>query len=209
MQEGGPLKTLQVNLYKDTFLIKYIVPFIVFDSPGDVVFCSEHMGFKGDLLTFKQSRSGYNVSSKEGLEQILLQMSEDGQLAYWWPFFKKREYETVGEMFRVFSYYRLVGGFPPDERGEDEFVVDLLLLPRAERIEHAMSKDPARLLNTIVKVMYSFLIPEAYKSYKPKYRDKLRTLSSAFSPYRKEFLKFEIDTENIEDSMFQLLLLFS
>jgi hypothetical protein len=200
--------TIPVNLYSGPLLLRFLVPGLAYDAPGDEVFASEKCQLRGTDLTFRQTPFGYNAESKEGLEQMVKVMRE-GTLPIWWLNFKKKDYSTTEEMYRALSFYKVTRRGPLAPEDDDEFVVDLLMLPVNERLGRASSWDPDRLILRIIKIIRTFVAKEAYVSYKDTYKTKLLTVMAAFQPHRKEFLKFEIDPQAKEDSMYQLLMFFS
>lgn len=198
--------TVPVNAYKDIHLLKFIVPGLVYDRPGLHVFVPEKGSERGKVLTFLQSKSGYNIFSVEGLGQVLSLLDLQGT---WWVKFLKKDYASPEEMLRTFAFYRVLDAAPPTAVEEDEFVADLLLLPPVERVARARLRDPGRLLYSTVKVMHSFLNRASYATYKPRYREKLLTLASRFAPNKKALLQLDLDFEDPETSLYLLLLQFT
>jgi len=199
-------KTIPVNIFKDLFLLRYLFCDISYDAPGEVVFSSEKGSYRGSEVTLLQSRSGYNVLSKDGLAQLIVAL---GPLSHVMVQFIKRDYETPLEMYQALARALASGRLPKRKEDEDMFVVDLLLTPVIERMQSAETWDPEKLVNGILKVIHSFSNQSAFKTYKSMYRDKLLSLSSSFSPYRKDFLQFELNQDDLRGSMFQLLMFFS
>jgi len=201
-------KLLPVNVYKDQHLLRYLVTDLAFDTPGEVVFCSEGRTFRGTVLTFLQSRSGLNLLSKAGFLQYLTDLELNKGLL--WAQLSRREFGTVEELFRAYAIGRVLGYLPKEAEDDDLWAVDLLLQPQVERLATALSWEPSRIINGVLKVIETFSDPAAVASYKSKrYKEKLARLSSAFLPHRATFHRFEIDEDHLEESAYQLLLLFS
>lgn len=207
-RESDGTVVVPVNMYTDVPLMRFLVPDLVIDAPGDRVFATGKSKFRGRQLTFQQSQSGYNMSSVEGVRQVLL-AAYGGELPAWWAKFAGGEYVTQEAMFRQLAIFRVMRRAVKEDTHEDEFFADVLLMPMMDRLQKARTMDPALAVFRTVKIIRSFLTKEAFATYKPRYREKLLALSSKFYPFRKDFMAFEIDTDAIEDSMYLLLYMFS
>jgi hypothetical protein len=197
--------TVQVNLYSDKFLIRFIIPNISFDAPGRAVFASEGCSERGTVLTFRQNRSGYNMESKDGVLQCLSALGISDT--------KYRQIARLGvqdikALYRSIAFLAIMPRVPSTVVNEDLFIADLLLAPVLERLEVARTMDPEYLVYRILKIVHSLLAPSTMVSYKDRYRTKLLELEAKFRSHRGEFRKLEIDGNNQEDLMYQLLMCF-
>lgn len=206
--ESDGSRTVPVNAYSNLYRFRFIAPGIVFDAPGEVVFCSEGLTWRGTQLTFIQSRSGMNLYAKSGLVQLLVELGVGRGV--WFGQLQKREYEDVDKMYKDFAMMRVLGHLPKEEFEEDERTADLLLLPMADRLAAAVDWEPEKIIFGTLKIIRAFTDLSIFGSYKSqRYRDKLLTLKSAFLPAKKDFHLYEIDMENLFDSAMKLVMMFS
>ena len=113
-RESNGSFTYPVNMYKDLYLLRYLFCDLSYDEPGPSVFCSEKGIERGTELTLLQSRSGFNISTVEGLVQLMAEIRaasnrppSAGVLQ-----FQKREYQTPLEMFQTLAVITVMGRLP-------------------------------------------------------------------------------------------------
>jgi len=197
--------TINVNMYSEVHLLRFLVPGLTMDSVGPRSFCSEKGSVRGTVLTLLQSRSGFNMVSKEGVAQFLRAMGVGAPIV---DRVVRCESDDLYSLYTLVAKLYLMPRVPKSDEDADYFLADVMLRPPLERLAFAENHDPAHLMGRVLGLTRSFLSPAAVATYKPRYRSKLLEVEARFRPHRKEFLKFEIDKDHQEASLHQLLLMF-
>jgi hypothetical protein len=196
---------IPLNIYEDIFVLRFLIPSLAYDEPGNIVFCSEGADFEGTSLTFKQSRSGYNLQSKEGILAFLSKLEVTPAV---FRFASRYESPDLLGMWKSLPLIRALGRLPGDGDDQDSFLADLMLLPCLDRLNAVMDLPPDVLLRRLLRLIHSFLSTPSLGSYKDRYRTKLLALDSKFRPSRREFGKLDLSPESYEDTSMLLTMMF-